>query len=293
MNINRRQPAAVLILALLFMIAITASTITISIIISESTHQTRALNDFVKASILADSGIERGLAVVKAGRTSQTIGDTITAISQNSGGLLVNATLPDINKITRARLRPGESIAFDTQLFNASPTEADMIINIAATLNDDVSSVHGRGALDVSWVGLGTNGEPFFSGRRFLTSSEIDGGTVNSIDLIDSTIIRDMNGNITTVPITETRGFRIRITAIETVSDISGLTRSQQIDVSTLHNIIVTTNSAQGFSSEVTINSTGKIGGSQSEKTAVVPWELPVSPLFNYVLFTEGKITPE
>lgn len=302
MHRSRQRPSAVLVLALLLMGSITASTIALSTVIADSTVQTRTLNDFITASLVADSGIERGLAVVKAGRAAQsfaattaavgTVGDIglptgLTATAANSGGT---------DKFTWLTLKPRESVTFDILNYDTSgnlvaPTTKT--IQVTGKVNN-VPGYSGQGALDVSWVGLNTSGVPFYSGRTFLSTAQFRSPAVANIDL--QSLRTQSASSESSVDLNLTRGFRIRVTAIDR-PDIVGLTSDQQTLVDTVSNLVVTsTNQAgvsTGFPSRINITSTGLVGQSQSEKSASVLWQLPASGVFNYVLFTEGNIIPQ
>lgn len=299
---TRQRPSAILILALLLMGSITASTIALSTIIADSTVQTRTLNDFIAASLVADSGVERGLAVVKAGRRTQSFNTTTTAIGVAgdtplpAGLVATAANSGGTDKFTWLTLKPRESITFDILNYDASgnlvaPTTKT--IQISGAVND-VPGYNGQGALDVSWVGLNTSGVPFYSGRTFLSTTQFRSPTVANIDLQS---LRTSSGSSqSNIDLNLTRGFRIRVTAVDR-PDIVGLTSDQQTLVDTVSNLVVTSvNQAgvsTGFPSRINITSTGTIGRSQSEKGASVLWQIPASGVFNYVLFTEGNIIPE
>ncbi len=297
---TRQRRSVVLILALLLMGAIIGSTIALSTIIADSTHQSQTLNDFIAASLTADSGLERGLAVVKAGRRDQTLPDTITAIATNGANYTTTAETPTANdSITRPQLRPGEVVSFDILNIDASGLSAPLSSLITVNGSTQPATVggppvSGQAVLDISWIGLDVNGEQIYSGRAF---QQIDGSS-HQLDLMAIPNIRDVNGNPPiNVALSLTRGFRIRITAASKPDVFLGGTpddSAANIKINSVFNFSVTGGDTGviGFPSRINITSTGKVNNSQSQKTASVLWQLPASPLFNYVLFTEGDIIP-
>lgn len=307
---THRQPtrrSAVMILALLLVGTITASTIALSIVIADSTHQTTTLNDFITASLMADSGVERGLAVVKAGRQELTIANTLTAITPTSQpGMRTCPDKPTCVTLTGANsgggdtfrwqtLKPRESVTFDILDYddsgNLQSPSTDQI-TVSGALNA-VRSTLGQGALDVSWVGLNANGVPFYSGRYFVGRNQVEPGiTINLRNLIDTSA----TSPVSVVP-GLLRGFRVRVTAMDR-PDIGGFTAAENITVDTVSNLLIigsssSTGASTGFPSRISISSTGQTNNSQSLKTATVLWQPPTSGIFNYVLFTEGDIKPE
>ncbi|MEK7538091.1 MAG: hypothetical protein AAB619_03940 [Patescibacteria group bacterium] len=284
----RHRRSAVLILALLLMGAIVGSTISLSTIIVDSGRQTQTINDFIAASLAADSGLERGLAVVKAGRRDGTLPDTLNTIGttaapfnplgSNFKTTSESPTAPD--RITRQQLRPGEVVSFDILNTDGSGELTPLISGMEKIIVNGSVTLNQSAILDISWIGLNTNGEPYYSGRFFQGVDGLD----HEVDLFATSNLRDINGNEISsgsVALSQTRGFRVRITAARQVNNGTG---------NTVYGFSVS--GSAGFPSRINITSTGKVSNSQSQKTAAVLWQLPSSPVFNYVLFTEGGIIP-
>ncbi|MEK7637052.1 MAG: hypothetical protein AAB402_01500 [Patescibacteria group bacterium] len=295
---HTHRRSAVLILALLLMGAIVGSTISLSTIIADSGHQTQTINDFIAASLAADSGLERGLAVVKVARASESITDATTSITSTTAIQHVDVvgaqSALSTDQISWPRLRPRESVSFDILQFDLSgdlKQPDSTSIQVRGDVQDIIglTGLHdGRGALDISWVGLDTTGQPVYSGRRFLVTNEFSGGATANPNLLDN--VRDLDGNPISLSSNLIRGFRIRITAVDN-ADIIGESVTNNIAVDTVKNLLVT-GAPGGFPSRIDIKSTGTVNKSQSQKAASVLWQLPSSPVFNYVLFTEGGIIP-
>lgn len=308
-----QRRSAVLILAILLMGAIVGSAISLSTVISDSSHQTTTLNDFISASLAADGGLERGLAIVKAGRINKTLVETAAA----AGGATVPSTnvtadFPSTDTLNWPRLRPGESATFDivypTNTIGAA--DAATIVVQGKLVSPGNLANHGdaRGQLEISWVGLKNTGEPYYSGRTILTSAQIERYVctstcafdypVNSINLLSAGRLFDVNGNpISNIDFSLTKGFRIRISAVEHTTNLATTTLNTLAD--TVTQVTVSkpapggaSPTPAGFPSRVNIRSQGTINNSTALKTASVLWQLPASGVFNYVLFTEGDLIP-
>lgn len=272
-----RRPGIVLALALLLLASITASTISISIVISDALSQSHNVDDFIAASLAADSGLERSLAVVKAGRNESSIDTTVTA---GSGALSLaqNATTADVaatkesGPLTVSSLQTGASIVFD--ILNTGGT-----LPKAIKVTADASATAGE--MDVSWVVIDVNGNTDFVGRDFWTNGVYSPGKV--LSLVDSVYTGVVGGNATR-PFSGTAiGFRVKITAVNNpIANITIQAFENSTSVTPLD-----------IPSRIGITSTGQLRSSRSQKQAFILWQLPSSRLFNFVLFTEGKILPQ
>ena len=307
------------------MAAIIGSGIALSTVIIDTSHQAQTLDNFIAASLAADSGIERGLAVIKVGRASSTQDDTqVAAGGENHGasGILmdVSGNGAEMTTVTAKnsgagdsfsypKLIPKQSVTFD--IFPPSGTPPNTLDVSAQPLYWPSSSnlSAGNGGLIVSWVALDTSGQPVYTGQQTLSlwdNPDVESGeTVGTLHTLEVSLnsgisIRTITGG--QVPdstiLNNVFGYRIRITATDVQAN-SGLAA---IDNFTVTNISVTSaikdlsgnvlNPSAGFPSHIIITSKGNVGTSQSLKSVSVPWQLPSSALFNYVLFTEGSITP-
>jgi len=309
-----QRKSAVLILALLLMGAIVGSGIALSTVISDSGHQSQTLTDFISASLTADSGLERGLAVVKIGRTNATLANTViqaTGPNFTAGACIPGSTPSCLASVSTSGsdigwniLRPSESVSFDILAPDPlSPGLFGLNAN-TITITGNIAGVGGKPSaakLDISWVGLDKDAQPYYSGRTIINPAvcTTNCSFSNMVNLFDVVNLRDNNGAIlgttsTTLNLNLTRGFRIRISAVDTLDpspDKITLQSVKQLRVSNPPPALPATGG--GFPSRILITSTGTINKSQSQKTASVLWQLPSSPAFGYVLFTEGGIIPQ
>ncbi len=314
----KRRRGVILLLGLVLMAAIVASTIAIAVSISGSTHQSKNLDDYVDASLAADSGLERSLSIVKYGRSVSTIADITkfsgftnqTVVSGGSSTMAVSSA-PLNNTITIPFLRPFDSVTFDYSRYTAAgqltPINANTTLSLVADGVDcpttPVNLQPCKGQLEVDWVAADNT----FSGRT--KPSELSAGAdlaidsntgklkVNPIHLTDATYIQDENGNQpTSAQINNVKGFRITVRALDPYPHNPALTTAQIIDQATVKSIQITPPPPADCSGTpcptgvIQLTSTGTAGTSQSVKQTSVLWQLAPSQFFSFVLFTEGNI---
>ncbi len=306
----------VLLLGLILMAAIVASTIAIATAVNSSSHQSKNLDDFVLASLGADSGLERGLSVIKTGRmigsnvANSTTASSISSTSVSSAGsTMAVSSAPTSAAVTIPQLRPFESVTFDflgySELgflnnFLGGGSSSLFVKGFDAPCVTPLPGYTCNGQLEVDWIGLDSGGQPSFSGRTTIIPTNLNGQD-NSVNLLSAALIHypdtdtQSSSNCTS---NCTKGFRITIRALDILPH-APLTDAQSIDRGTIKNITITppntllcTGNVTCPTGVVTLTSTGGAGTSQSVKQASVLWQLPASPLFNFVLFTEGDIIP-
>lgn len=309
----RRLPqrsGVVLLLALLLMAAIVGSTIAIGTAIANSTHQSKNLDDFLIASLAADSGLERGLAIIKTGRAngagisfSTTAVQGMPSITQPVGGTgsatMTAVGAPASNTFSIPQLRPLESVTFDYLGFTATGELTNLPNIVLLTVKGDALNCrfmpNCRGELEIDWVALDSNAQPAFSGRTLpsmLTKAVLDGTPTQmaTINLKSSTFITNQSGGQpTSTELNGIKGFRITVRALDPYPH--DLNDAETIDQATIKNITITPPSiGANPTGVISLTSTGAAGTSQSIKQASVLWQPPASPFFSFVLFTEGNI---
>lgn len=324
---SHQRPAVVLVMALLLMGAIIGSAIALSTVIADSNHQTTSLNNFISASIGADSGLERALAVIKQGRVSSTLDATRSAAglattTPNIGTTQTNVAVTESasgDTFYVPKLLPGQSVSVDilntqTVLNSVTPGVTPDTLTVGFEASSFSSYVARSGssssitALDVSWIALDGSGNSLYSGRKTdITPSLVwrPTGSLGScaaasngnylvcpqpFSLLNS--LRDQTGSIPS-SLGTIKGYRIRFTA-------PNVPTNSTADIYTLNKLKVVsscsagpTNCINNFPSRLTITSTSTANGSQAQKTASVLWQPTASSIFNYVLFTEGDIIPQ
>lgn len=298
----QHRPAVVMLLALILMAAVTASTIGISVVINRTLIQARNLDSFILASLAADSGIERGLAVVKTGRgAGTTLANTVTASGitpttlSGSGAQYSVAGVNSPVPISVAELSANESISFDI----LKPTSGSIphFLKIKATCDSSCTNANPDSLFQLAWVVIAGDGTATYSNRVIYSVSEYQAGSgqiadLNNVrtDVSDSTSPFTGSGGVLgyRIEITALRGALLNLSAVPCNDSLCAppVTCDTSICDGDVTNIIgrirLTSTGEAGFSSERT----------RSIKTAQVLWQPPSSGLLQYVLFSEESIIP-
>lgn len=277
-----RRRGVLMLLALLVMASITATGIATSVIITTTHQQSKNLSNYIGASLAADSGIERALAVLKNGRVAADMAPTLAAATILPG-TPENLTVSKANfyvdaspsaTATTLKLNAGQSFAFDI-------LATDQTKMRVRSFTDSCGAC--AGALEIAWTVISKTGDTAYSNRRYASWSGINDINLLEVRSSGSNTAGFISGN-------NYLGFRIKVTAMPN-HNISNLTVAP---------CLTSTPNCNSFAGEVPlvgkvkIESTGRdeTGTSVVTKTAEVLWQPPASGFFNYVLFTEGKIEP-
>lgn len=284
-----------MLLALILMASVTASTIAISVVINRTLIQARNLDSFILASLAADTGIERGLAVVKTGRAAGTpLGTTTTgtiaataAPNTSLTGSGAQFSVTGVNSpvpISVAELSADESISFDI----LKPTVGTIphFLKIRASCDSSCTNINPDSLFQLAWVVIAGDGTATYSNRVIYSVSEYQAGSGQIADL--NNVRTDVSDS--TSPFTGSGGvlgYRIEITAL----------RSSLLNITaTPCNDAPCTSEATDIVGRIRLTSTGEAGfaseRTRSIKTAQVLWQPPASGLLQYVLFSEESIIP-
>jgi hypothetical protein len=286
---THQQPGVVMILALLLLAGVTASTIGTSITISNTAGQSKNIDNFILASVAGDSGVERSLAIIKYYRKSGNIVQAINAINSVSSTITLGAASfsgtarPASDPILVPVLRPGERTSLD--VFEYDPTTGALpTLSTAKYLY--IKGTTTAGNLEVSWVLIDQFGDSSCTGRYFADATAINAGVWP--DLLSNTKNQSGDSCDTLSP----KGFRVGLRAL----DLTGTTTVAEESIINLTAEAYPCNnntcSPSGVPGRIQIDINGSAGTTRALKTASVLWQLPSSGLFNYVLFTEGDIVP-
>ncbi|MBI2984296.1 MAG: hypothetical protein HYY50_01595 [Candidatus Kerfeldbacteria bacterium] len=300
---SRRRPGVVLLLAMLLMASVTASTIAVAVVINSTLGQSKNLDDFFTASAAADAGIERSLAVVKEGRKSgvrfndgnpnndndvmDKVGRpppsaprTVTLSSSNASTAITSDNFPA--PLTMREMAVNQTISFDI----LSTLVPYLVIKIECP--EDTYPCAGQ--LEVSWNVIDSSGNSAFASRDVISSAIFD-HTPRSYDL-RAALSETGSGAVYSGGIL---GFRVHLRALEdelanlSVVPCAANTPTWEVPCTSLPEFTK-------FFGRLTISSRGTVGSAanqvQSLKTAAVLWQLPTPSLFNYVLFSEESIIP-
>jgi len=271
---------------MLLMAAIVASSIAIATMIASTYRQAKNLDNFIMASLAADSGLERSLAIIAIGRVDKTLAQSVTAIPINPAddkAVLKDADGKPVSQFTTTgaeysasmtipTLRQGESVNIDlfTPPVTIPPTPRPTKIQLTSQGTDG-------GSLEISWVVIESNGNTAVTGRKYVTITQLKTAPGPVTDLDGVTYESGSEIRVSGTPL----GYRVRIRAWRGDFDSLEITAQDPFGA------------VADLQSQISITSTGQAGQSQSLKRATILWRPPASPLFNYILFTEDKIIPE
>ncbi len=283
-----------MILALLLLAAVTASTIGTAVTISTTTSQSKNIDNFILASIAGDSGIERNLAIIRYFRaTGKKITDTDGTVGNDLESSLVSANTGSQSLGSGAQFSGSTRLASDPILVSLlksnEKTSLDVFEFDASGLLKKTTAQYlyvkagggTTGDIEVSWVMIDPTGDSSCTGRNFFRASDIVAGLAQF--LLDKTT-NQQGGSCTEL---NPMGFRVGLRALN--GSITNLT-AEAFPCNIVANS--TCGSPAGIPSRIQIDITGQAGSARALKTASVLWQLPSSGLFNYVLFTEGDIVP-
>ncbi len=265
---RHHRPAAVLLLSLLIMSAITATTISISVLMTSDFAQTKTTEQFAAATVAADAGIERGLWVIRAGRAKETLVQT-TSAATSASPIQIDTTRAQTN-VTAAPGAPG----FTNPRINIPPTltySVDILDTSAKWLYVTNPS---SASLLVTWTaiqGSGTAGQ----GR--------DTVSVGQRKQIDLTRVYTEGSNDPVFIGAGTLGYRVKITNPTSNVTMTGIILEPQNN----------SGAAISLLSTISLKSVGTSGDATATKDVTTLWQQPSSNVFSYVLFTEGDIKPE
>lgn len=298
------RPGVVLLMAMLIMSAIIGATIAVSVLIAISVQQSRNINNFIVASVAADSGLERSLAIVKLGRVDQTLIDTAgdKSVGTVPPGAIdkTDASLPTVgshfevaadssigSNIVTGQILQGQTYNLDILKKGSSlPNLLNFwAVAMSGTCSRSIPSI------ELSIELIGPDGLKIFTSRRYFNPCMM--GLGYTIDLRTGFV--DDLGNPPSGPdYTDALGYRLHIRPVNFNMNFLSL---YLIDSSILscpgHTPSTGDYCPANYFGQVAITSTGRYGQSQSQKTATVLWQVPASPLFNNVIFTEGEIVPK
>jgi hypothetical protein len=278
-----KRPAVVLLLSLLMMAAITASTIVVSVMINNDYSQSRSLDQFTAATMAADAGIERGLLAIKLDRQATQSLDTTISDANVSTSTKVSSSADTSFTVTATKntsTLPVSLLADQTYQFDISDISVKALQVTAVP--GPVCNASTCGMLEISWVILDKSGNSEYQGRvyqKYVSYTDVG----NCIDL-NSVYNSSSNelGNANNVLV-----FHVKIRAIDgPVPNITAIPYAPPEcqgsgQPKPLMRAITLTSTAGFNKSEVT-----------AVKTVDVVWQPTGASLFNYVLFTEGNIWP-
>jgi hypothetical protein len=282
-----------LLLSLLIMAAITAAGVGFATLIISQIKAVENIDNAISASYAAESGLEKAMHIVKSNRQSgETLADTINEIVLVSktfsiAGLNVDFDDSTSNEevSTKFSLLKDESRQIDffypDEPFDATTGIAHLYLswdNNPVPVSDiDYDDGYGTGLewVEVSWTGWDLNGNSFENVKKVLLASSdlgYDPDLCANASYIQCTYI-------TLDP--DTVGlayYQVRVKALyEDINDVEVKALKSDFTLASIP-------------SRVHIKTIGKFGRTQQALSASMPWKIPASGLFDYVIFSEEQI---
>ncbi|MFA5052289.1 MAG: pilus assembly PilX N-terminal domain-containing protein [Patescibacteria group bacterium] len=266
----RNNSGVVLVYSLLVMGLLTAIALTVSLVIINELRLTSSATDGSLAYYAAESGIERGLYGIKTMRSAgvvplstavATIAAYADTFTSNSAVFDAEQTESSTSLIVDRYI--GENEYAQADYYNAddplSPSNVDHVV--VSNNGTDPNSW-----AEVSWIGWDNTGTlgTSVSAKKVIGSTDLSNGW--SITLASA-----YSGS----PV----GYRLRIRAL-----FGPLSSFSVIPYDSSNNIVT------NLPSQVIIKSVGRRNSFKQALTATVPWRIPLSGLYDYVLFSEGEL---
>jgi Tfp pilus assembly protein PilX len=292
----KRKRGVTLILALMVMSAIVAVGITIAAIVVFQTKVNSVVTQSHQGYYIAESGMEQALNIVSTLR-SGSMSDAITALNTwstptegttgqtpDGGNFRLDLSLSRVE--SSGTSQPGELKQNHSTYIELYNVDSSLTVLSAApqlcVYADGVDTTHDE-VLEVSWVGWTT-----LSGGTFNVSSPqkvlvgylqfnngacpIPGTTYNGASIPITQFYPAFNGTFA--------GFRIRITALQPTNNGNG-------DVK---NLTIYTQPSVTSQLRLKTTSATTLSGQQQALIAIVPWAVPLSSLFDFVIFSEQTL---
>jgi hypothetical protein len=281
MRLLSNKSGSVLLYSLLIISLITAIAITVSIIVINELKLTSGAANATLAYYAAESGIEKGLYTIKIMRNDgSTLSDAVAEISlfpkggeaafENNADYSDGQTKSKTSEIVNEEIKENQYVQADYYDVNSPLAPTNEVKYITVKNDDSVSSAWA----EVSWTA--------WDGSGTLGTSTSARKVIGPTDLYEVWPI-DLEGAFSDPfdPV----GYRLRIRAL--FDDLSAVTVMPYdglppppgggVKVADLH-------------SQIEIKSVGERGKFKQSLTATVPWKIPLSGLYDYVLFSEGDI---
>ena len=277
----KNQSGVVILYALLMIALITAIGIGVSVIIIRELRLTQNTHYATLAYYAADSGVERALYTVKVSRDEGDLSQTITKIrnyNADQNGFVNNASYSDIQT-------SAEEERIETNLEKDQITQFDLYDIQNPTGPSNINS------LKISWSdGTPSNGSSPWLEISYIkwdpASPYIDTEVQSSYKLIYSTADL-VDGSLPVIFQDRTSAYRVRLKALyDTISNLVVTAYDCPDPLSQS----CTDNEKKNIPARVIVKSVGKMGEFEQAITALVPWNIPLFGLYDYVLYSEGQI---
>lgn len=282
-NTSRDRRGIVMLLSLLVLSAITAVAVSMAVIIIKDVNSASNVDHAIQAYYAAESGIEKGLSLVKQGRYDQdTLAEMVAQFPappdpplsdnlENSAAWQLTAATNEAYTISY--LKKNQSLVLD--LYDPTWPNPDAGGFESFTVEAlDAQPEANPAWLEISYfpweiTGSGLLWNDLKVQKRLLSISETAPNTPTIFDLLPNEY------------------YRIRVKAL--FDDIKNV-RVSAYDEDDPSACDPAYSCTKAIPNRVLISALGSSGANQARLTASVPWQVPVSGIFDYVLFSEQPL---
>jgi len=284
-----------MIMALLIMSAVVAIGITMSTVVITQVRINEVVSSSHEGYYAAESGLEQGLHAVQALKSSSTLADALAelraltlpdapsitpqnqAFFQATDTKLVNSTSQASLDETLPELKENQSVYLEMynvdRSLDALSDSPQLCVYAESGGGDDE-------VLEVTWVGWTSSLESSRSQRMLVSYSEFIGNScaIGTGKGAAIPLMQFYPAFIPSVTPTDLAGFRIRITPLKPVSG-NGDVKNFAVYM------------YPKPTSQLKLKSVSSGKNQKQALVATIPWTLPLSSLFDFVIFSEKLLT--
>lgn len=284
----QRRRGVTLIVAILVLSVVAAIGVTMSTLVVFQVRLNRVSGDSHQGTYLAESGIEHGLYLLNTLK-----GGTLTAALLKLQS--VTAQVPDVSGSSYYSPAPAGQLDASTATSSVASVPSELQVNQNAiielynvdaslTKQDNFDAVtlcifgDGGGAeqLEVSWVAWNNLFTRTAPQRKVLAHDA----------LISNTSCVDLNVPIfPTGPLSNVAGYRVKLQALPVIGGADGTVKNLSI---TVKNSIPTDVTVP---TQIQLKSVSTLREQTQALVAIYPWALPLSALYDFVIFSERTLT--
>lgn len=290
---NKNEEGIVLVLSLILLGVVTAVGVGISLIVVNEVQSSIQVDESIVATYAAEAKVEEALEVIRTARitTGYTLDQTVSDIQALTGPVSITTTAGSVTaQVSMSQTSSGQSFLL-TSLAQDQSVQFDVQSPICFGVPTDDSCVR---SVTISGQRLNASGtEPWLELTEVAFSGSATGETSVKKELLpESGFLSEANpatynfvGNPPDTIATDVQ--TVRLTAL-----YNGV-KNLEIRAFTDTNPAVNCGSTPCESDilgHININAIGTFGGSRIGVSATVPWRLPSSGLFDYVLFSEETV---
>ncbi len=265
-RIKKSQSGITLVLSLLIIAAVTAVAVAISVLIINEVIGTRGITYSVKSFYASETAIEKGLWLLRDyRRRGETIEDTIDALNGDGSGALQDARVTwqrqatNISEDVSVNIRKDESVFFD--LYDTDGIHKPRSVNISTP---DCGPTN----IQLAWTGWAPG-----TGYYDRTWKNFPAPCNGSVDI-------PLEYN----PSEDPERFRLQIRAFDgAATDLTLVVKDELDQILDIASTIQMT--------AVGVFPDGSVLSASQAIQASVPWILPISDIYSYVIYSEEDLT--